>query len=86
MLKLIRQALQQSTDLLQGDVEMDAAYIGGRKAAGKNNADLAEAMAAKTAIMGSVKRQGGVRVYVVRYSDKQRFELLLDTLLHASRA
>lgn len=65
MLKLIRQALQQSTDLLQGDVEMDAAYIGGRKAAGKNNADLAEAMAAKTAIMGSVKRQGGVRVYVV---------------------
>ena len=42
MLILIRQALQQSTDLLQGDVEMDAAYIGGRKAAGKNNADLAE--------------------------------------------
>lgn len=65
MLKLIRQALQQSSELLSGDVEMDTAYIGGRKAAGKYNVNLAEAMAAKTTIMGSVKRQGDVRVFVV---------------------
>lgn len=65
MLKLIRQALQQSSDMLDGDVEMDAAYYGGRKAAGRNNENLSASMKAKATIMGAVERQGDVRVFVV---------------------
>ena len=65
ILKLIREALVQSGDRLQGDVEMDAAYYGGRKAAGRNNENLKASMAEKAVMMGAVKRQGSVKVFVV---------------------
>jgi transposase len=65
MLNLIRKALEQPNDKLQGDVEMDAAYLGGRKRAGAYNENLSEAIADKAVLMGAVNRQGEVRVFVV---------------------
>ena len=65
MLKLIRQALTQSHDKLKGDVEMDSAYFGGRKYGGKNNEKLADAVKAKTVVMGAVERGGKIRALVV---------------------
>src|SRR3990167_3314796 len=42
ILNLIRKALKQSDEKLKGDVEMDSAYFGGRRYAGKNNEKLSE--------------------------------------------
>ena len=66
MLTLIRKALKQDTDKLQGDVEMDVAYFGGRMKAGKDNANLSQAMRAKAAVMGAIERGGDARLKVVR--------------------
>lgn len=65
MLTFIRKALTQSTDKLSGDVEMDAAYFGGRFRSGKYNKNQKQAIAAKSAVIGAVERGGGARVFVV---------------------
>ena len=65
MLTLIRKALTQSTDKLSGDVEMDAAYFGGRFRSGKYNKNQKQAIAAKSAVIGAVERGGEARVFVV---------------------
>lgn len=65
MLHMIRKALKQDTDKLSGDVEMDTAYFGGRKNAGRNNENLGSAVAAKSIVMGAVARKGKMRALVV---------------------
>lgn len=61
ILSRIRKALKQSDDLLKGSVEMDSAYIGGVRNAGKNNENLKEAVAAKSVITVAVERGGRIR-------------------------
>jgi hypothetical protein len=51
ILHRIRKALEQDGKL-SGDVEMDTAYFGGRKNAGKNNENLSDAMKAKSVVNG----------------------------------
>jgi transposase-like protein len=65
MLKQIRTALEQDNDKLDGDVETDTGYFGGRFRSGKYNEKQKEAMAAKSVVMGAVSRGGEVRVKVV---------------------
>lgn len=64
ILKSIRTALGQDKRPLSGDVEMDTAYLGGRKSGGKNNEDLSSAMKAKAVVMGAVERGGSMRALV----------------------
>ncbi len=65
MLKQIRKALAQDNDKLDGTVEMDTAYFGGRFRSGKNNERQKEAIQAKTTVMGAVARGGELRLKVV---------------------
>src|SRR3989344_6273813 len=65
MLMLIRKALAQGSDKLSGDVEVDAAYLGGRKHGGKYNKYQKQAIAAKSVVMGAVERGGNIKVLVV---------------------
>ena len=64
ILHRIRKALEQDGKL-SGDVEMDTAYFGGRKNAGKNNENLSNAMKAKSVVMGAVQRGGNARLLIV---------------------
>ena len=64
ILHRIRKALEQDGKL-SGDVEMDTAYFGGRKNAGKNNENLSDAMKAKSVVMGAVQRGGNARLLIV---------------------
>jgi transposase len=64
MLKLIREALPQDTDMLDGIVETDQAYIGGRYRSGENNKDQGKAIAAKSIVLGAVERGGRMRAKV----------------------
>lgn len=64
ILSQIRKALKQDGKL-SGDVEMDTAYFGGRKNAGKNNENLSEAMKAKSVVMGAIERGGKARLMIV---------------------
>jgi transposase-like protein len=64
ILSQIRKALKQDGQL-SGDVEMDTAYFGGRKNAGKNNENLSEAMKAKSVVMGAIERGGKARLMIV---------------------
>jgi transposase len=80
ILMLIRKSLQQSGKL-QGDVEMDTAYFGGRFKSGKNNEKQKEAMAAKMVVMGAVARNGNARLKVVPDSTaKTHGEFLAETV------
>lgn len=65
MLFLIRRTLAQADKKLQGIVESDGAYFGGRKKAGKDNKYLSQAMQAKTVVMGALERGGALRASVV---------------------
>lgn len=78
MLKQIRMALGQDGDKLDGTVEMDTAYFGGRVPAGKNNENLAASMAAKGVVMGAISRSGEARVMVVPDASAEMHRLFLD--------
>lgn len=65
MLKHIRSALSQDDSKLEGNVETDSAYFGGRAKAGENNKYLSEAQKSKSTVMGAVQRGGDARVKVV---------------------
>ena len=65
MLKQIRTALGQDNDKLDGDVETDTAYFGGRYRSGTYNKYQKEAIKAKSIVIGAVSRKGEVRVKVV---------------------
>src|SRR3990167_116222 len=80
MLSLIRKALKQEGKL-SGDVEMDTAYFGGKKNAGKNNENLSEAMKAKSVVMGAVQRGGNARLIIVPDGKAQTHaEFLAETV------
>jgi len=64
ILKLIRSSLKQKQHLLQGDVEMDETYFGGRFRSGKENRLQKQAIAAKSVIIGSIQRKEEARVQV----------------------
>lgn len=64
ILHTIRISLSQSLQKLQGIVETDGAYFGGRKKAGKNNERLSEAFEAKSVVMAAMKRGGDMRAKV----------------------
>jgi transposase-like protein len=78
MLKQIRKALGQDNDRLDGTVEMDVAYLGGRFRSGKNNEKQKEAMQAKTTVMGAVKRGGELRLKVVPDASAKTIGAFLD--------
>lgn len=65
MLRSIRQALRQGTELLEGDVEMDTGYFGGRGRAGKDNKYLREVMRKKAIVFGAVQRRGAIRADIM---------------------
>ena len=65
ILSQIRKALKQDKDRLQGDVETDAAYIGGVYKAGKNNELLSIALSRKTPIIAAIERGGEMRAKVI---------------------
>ncbi len=78
MLKQIRKALAQDNDRLDGTVEMDVAYLGGRFRSGKNNERQSEAFKAKTTIMGAVSRGGDLRLKVVPDASAQTINAFLE--------
>ncbi|MBI4068460.1 IS1595 family transposase [Candidatus Kaiserbacteria bacterium] len=66
ILSQIRKALgEQGDDKLRGDVETDAAYIGGVYKAGKNNELLSVAVSKKAPIIAAIERGGEARVKVL---------------------
>jgi len=66
MLKLIREALGQGGgNMLDGDVEMDSAYFGGKGNAGKNNENLSQVMKKKAVVIGATQRGGNMKAIVV---------------------
>lgn len=64
ILDTIRASLTQSIKKLQGVIETDAAYIGGKKSGGKNNERLSEALKAKSVAMVAIKRGGEMRAKI----------------------
>lgn len=68
ILHLIRKALAQSKDKLQGDVEMDLGYFGGHHPGGKYNIDQSEAIKAKSIVMAAIERGGEARAKIVKDS------------------
>jgi transposase len=77
MLKQIRKALVQDDDKLDGTVEMDVAYFGGRFKSGKYNERQKEALKAKTMVMGAVERGGNVKLKVVDNATAQTINAFL---------
>ena len=71
MLTLIRKALQQNTDKLSGDVEMDAGYFGGKGNAGKDNVDLGKVMKKKSVVFAAVERGGEIRASIMPNASAQ---------------
>lgn len=65
VLSQIRKALQQDTDKLSGDVELDLALFGGRMKSGRDNKYQKKALEAKTRVIGAIKRGGDARVKIV---------------------
>ncbi len=78
ILNLIRKALSQDKSFLNGIVEADQAYFGGRYRSGKNNKKQREAIAAKSVVLGAVERQGKVRVKVSPDAKAKSIHRFLD--------
>lgn len=66
MLKLIRKSIPQDKSFLEGTVEMDEAYLGGKGYGGKLNKNHSQNMKDKSVVMGAVERGGKMRVKVTR--------------------
>lgn len=62
MLKLIRASLKQDTRPLNGIVEMDEAFFGGRGDGDEYNKNYKQVMAEKAKVIGAVERGGEMRV------------------------
>ncbi|MDE1874935.1 MAG: IS1595 family transposase, partial [Patescibacteria group bacterium] len=65
ILSEIKKALAQDDKPLEGVIETDVGYFGGRKYAGKNNEKLSEAMKAKATVIAAVQRNGKMRAKIV---------------------
>lgn len=64
ILMLIRKALPQSKDFLDGDVEVDEMYVGGRLPGGYQNRNKGKTMVNKSVVIGAVQRKGTTRAKV----------------------
>ena len=64
ILNFIRKSLQQGTDKLTGDVEMDEAYFGGKKSGGKDNKNMSKVMKQKGVVMAAISRGGNMKAEV----------------------
>ncbi len=64
ILSQIRKALEQDNKPLKGIVEMDSAYLGGRRYGGKNNEQLSKAMKAKSVVTIAIERGGRMKAQV----------------------
>lgn len=64
MLTLIRKALGQDGSKLQGDVEMDEAYFGGKGNGGKYNQNQIQVMKDKTVVIAAIERNGATKAEV----------------------
>ena len=65
MLHLIRKALPQSDEPLDGEVETDTGYFGGKGDGGKYNVNQSKVMAEKSVVMAAIQRKGQARAEVV---------------------
>lgn len=65
ILSVIRKALPTKKPPLQGVVEYDESFFGGKGVAGKSNFHLGNVLDKKTAVMAAVERAGAVRASVV---------------------
>lgn len=65
MAHLIRGALGQPDEPLKGEVELDLAYFGGKRSAGKNQERMREVFKAKTKVLAAMERKRQARVQVV---------------------
>lgn len=65
ILSLIRKSLGQSADKLEGDVETDAGFLGGRGYGGKNNESMDIAMQNKSIVMVATERGGNMKAQIV---------------------
>lgn len=65
ILSEIKKALAQDDKPLNGVIETDVAYFGGRKNAGKNNEKLSEAMKAKSIVIAAVQRDGKMKAKIM---------------------
>lgn len=65
MMRLIRKALRQDDAKLDGEVEADGAYFGGKKTVGKKEGARSRAMLDKPLAMAAVERGGRMKAEVV---------------------
>jgi len=82
MLSLIRKTLIVADKRLQGYVESDGAYFGGRKKAGKDNVHLNQSFRAKTVALGALERGGDVKVSVVPNLEARTIEKFIMGNVH----
>ncbi len=61
IMKLIREALKQDKDKLDGDVEMDEGFLGGKGDGGKYNENYKAVMANKAKVIAAVQRGGKMK-------------------------
>jgi len=64
ILNLIRTALKQQNGKLQGEVETDSTYFGGRYPSGKYNKHQKAAIADKSVLMAAIERKGDMKAEV----------------------
>lgn len=77
MLSQIRKALKQDDTKLKGIVEVDSAYFGGRRYAGKNNENQSHAIRAKSVVFAAAERGGDIRAKVMPDSKAASHEVFL---------
>jgi len=75
MLKQIREALSQDSDKLDGDVEMDAGYFGGKQQLGAGK--QAHAIASKNIVLAAVSRGGNMKAMIMPNLGKQAHDAFL---------
>lgn len=61
ILKLIRHCVEQDDDKLDGDIEMDEGFIGGRGEGGKYNKNYKRVMREKAKVIAAIQRGGRMR-------------------------
>ncbi len=65
ILSLIRKALESNDDKLDGNVEIDTGYFGGRQYSGKNNELRSQAIAKKSIVAIAVERGGKMKAEIL---------------------
>lgn len=78
ILNLIRKSLQQNTTKLNGDVEMDEGYFGGKGHGGKYNKNLSGVMKKKTIVLAAVERGGEMKAEIAPNTQAVTLGLFLD--------